>query len=72
MEKTWKSRLVDGIRENRALLVFLATTAFLMLGSIVWVYHVKVLNAPKIYSDGFGYYVYLPALVYRDFGFCFI
>lgn len=43
-----------------------------MLCSIVFVYHVKVLNAPKVYSDGFGYYAYLPALLYGDFSFSFI
>lgn len=59
-------------KENRALLFFLAATAFLMLCSIIWVYHVRVLNAPKVYSDGFGYYVYLPALIYGDFDFGFV
>lgn len=43
-----------------------------MLCSIIWVYHTKVLNAPKVYSDGFGYYVYLPALIYGDFTFSFV
>ena len=51
---------------------FLITTAFLMLCSIAFVYHVKVLNAPKVYSDGFGYFAYLPALIYGDFSFSFI
>lgn len=60
------------VRENALFSVFIAVTAFLMLFCIVWVYHIKVLNAPKVYSDGFGYYLYLPALVYNDFSFGFI
>lgn len=72
MGKSREYRLADRIKGNWALLVFLAVTVFLMLCSIIWVYHVKVLNAPKVYSDGFGYYVYLPALVYGDFGFGFV
>lgn len=59
-------------RQERAFAIFLVITAFLMLVSIVWVYHVKVLNAPKVYSDGFGYYAYLPALLRGDFSFGFI
>ena len=58
--------------ENRWFLVFIIMTAVLMFFSIVWVYHVKVLNAPKVYSDGFGYYLYLPAIIYDDFSFGFI
>lgn len=58
--------------QEKSLVVFLSITAFLMLCSIIWVYHIKVLNAPKVYSDGFGYYAYLPALVYGDFSFSFI
>lgn len=65
-------RLIQWLWQEKALAVFLITTAFLMLCSIVWVYHIKVLNAPKVYSDGFGYYAYLPALVYKDFSFSFI
>lgn len=57
---------------EKALAIFLVITACLMLWSIMWVYHVKVLNAPKVYSDGFGYFAYLPALLYRDFTFRFI
>ena len=72
MEKNMKCKLTYIMKENRALLIFLAATAFLMLCSIIWVYHVKVLNAPKVYSDGFGYYVYLPAMIYRDFSFDFV
>lgn len=60
------------LRHEKALLVFLVITACFMLWSIVWVYHVKVLNAPKVYSDGFGYFAYLPALLYKDFTFGFI
>lgn len=60
------------LKENKMFVLFLMITTFLMLGAIVWVYHVKVLNAPKVYSDGFGYFVYLPALVYGDFGFSFV
>lgn len=59
-------------RQERAFILFLFITAFLMLFSIIWVYHRKVLNAPKVYSDGFGYYAYLPALVRGDFTFGFI
>ncbi len=72
MGKRRSDKWSDWIAENRALLVFVAATAFLMLCSIMWVYHVKVLNAPKVYSDGFGYYAYLPALVYGDFTFGFV
>ena len=64
--------LFDWGVQEKALLIFLIITAFLMLHSIVWVYHTKVLNAPKVYSDGFGYYVYLPALLYGDFTFGFV
>lgn len=54
-------------------ILFLAISAFLMLFSIIWVYHTKVLNAPKVYSDGFGYFLYLPAFfIYHDFSFSFI
>lgn len=53
-------------------LIFLGVSVLLMLCSIIWIYHVKVLNAPKVYSDGFGYYVYLPAVLYRDFSFGFV
>lgn len=60
------------VKENRGLCIFTAVTAFLMFLSIVWVYHVKVLNAPKVYSDGFGYFLYLPAVIHGDFSFAFI
>lgn len=60
------------IRENPGLYIFIALSALLMFFSIVWVYHVKVLNAPKVYSDGFGYYLYLPAITHGDFSFGFI
>lgn len=60
------------IRQDIGLYIFTAVTALLMLFSIIWVYHVKVLNAPKVYSDGFGYYLYLPAVIYGDFSFDFI
>lgn len=66
------NKLFYWLWQERALIIFLAMTAVLMLCSIVWVYHIKVLNAPKIYSDGFGYFAYLPALIYRDFSFSFI
>lgn len=53
--------------------LFLLGTALLMAAAVVWVYHVRVLNAPKVYSDGFGYYLYLPAtFIYHDFSFSFI
>lgn len=65
-------RVKQIIKNEMALLAFLLITAVLMLGSIIWVYHVKVLNAPKVYSDGFGYYAYLPALLRGDFTFGFI
>lgn len=67
IKKMW-----DWIWHEKAFAVFLIVTVFFLLGSIVWVYHVKVLNAPKVYSDGFGYYAYLPALVRGDFTFGFI
>lgn len=52
---------------------FLSISSFLMLFSVIWVYHIKVLNAPKVYSDGFGYFLYLPAFfIYHDFSFSFI
>lgn len=60
------------IRENAGLYLFVTVTALLMLLAIIWVYHVKVLNAPKVYSDGFGYYLYLPAIIHGDFSFGFI
>lgn len=66
------SRVAQWLWQEKALVIFLVMTACLMLGSILWVYHVKVLNAPKVYSDGFGYFAYLPALLYRDFTFRFI
>lgn len=72
MKKSRIYKWADRIKGNRALVVFLTVTAFLMFCSIIWVYHVKVLNAPKVYSDGFGYYVYLPALLYGDFQFGFV
>ncbi len=65
-------KMMKWMLQEKALTAFLIITACLMLGSIVWVYHIKVLNAPKVYSDGFGYYAYLPALIYRDFSFGFI
>lgn len=65
-------RFIHWLLQEKALAAFLLITAFLMLCSIVWVYHIKVLNAPKVYSDGFGYFAYLPALIYRDFSFSFI
>lgn len=70
--KITADRLCNHIRENRGVYLFTAVTAFLMFLSIVWVYHVKVLNAPKVYSDGFGYYLYLPAVIHGDFSFGFI
>lgn len=60
------------IREHLGLYIFIALSALLMFCSIVWVYHVKVLNAPKVYSDGFGYYLYLPAVIHGDFSFGFM
>lgn len=63
---------IDWWRQEKAFTGFLIITVFFMLCSIVWVYHVKVLNAPKVYSDGFGYYAYLPALLRGDFTFGFI
>ncbi len=71
-QKKPHGRLAGWLRQEKALTGFLLLTAFLMACSIVWVYHVKVLNAPKVYSDGFGYYVYLPALIYGDFSFQFV
>lgn len=62
----------EKIKAEKAFTGFLIITVFFMLCSIVWVYHVKVLNAPKVYSDGFGYYAYLPALLRGDFTFGFI
>lgn len=54
-------------------ILFVGISALLMLFSIIWVYHTKVLNAPKVYSDGFGYFLYLPAFfIYHDFSFSFI
>ena len=64
-------RAAEWLRQEKALAGFLLITVVLMFCGIVWVYHVKVLNAPKVYSDGFGYYVYLPALIYGDFSFQF-
>lgn len=72
MRQRKQSMWTNLLKKNTAFIIFLAVTSLLMLFSIVWVYHVKVLNAPKIYSDGFGYYVYLPALVYGDFTFSFV
>lgn len=65
--KNWK----EAMKENKKILLLIGITAVLMLFSIVWVYHFKVLNAPKVYSDGFGYYVYLPAVLHGDFTFSF-
>lgn len=63
---------LENMKEHKRLYLFIIMTAALMLLSIIWVYHTKVLNAPKVYSDGFGYYVYLPALIYGDFSFGFV
>ena len=71
MTKT-AEKMRNHIRQNLWLYLFTGITAFLMLCSIIWVYHVKVLNAPKVYSDGFGYYLYLPAVIHGDFSFSFI
>lgn len=72
-EKQKNGRKITGwLWQEKAFIGFLMITAFFMLCSIVWVYHIKVLNAPKVYSDGFGYYVYLPALIYGDFQFHFV
>ena len=60
------------IKEHLAFIIFSGLTMILMCSSIIWVYHIKVLNAPKVYSDGFGYYVYLPAVLYHDFQFSFV
>ena len=67
IKKMW-----DWVWQEKAFAAFLIITVFFMLVSVVWVYHVKVLNAPKVYSDGFGYFAYLPALLYGDFTFGFI
>lgn len=54
-------------------ILFLGISILLMLFSVIYVYHIKVLNAPKVYSDGFGYFLYLPAFfIYHDFTFSFI
>lgn len=66
------NKLKNILKEHIAFVIFIVTTVILMFMSIVWVYHIKVLNAPKVYSDGFGYYVYLPAVVYHDFNFEFV
>ncbi len=60
------------IRQQLGLCIFIAVTVLLMFTGIVWVYHVKVLNAPKVYSDGFGYYLYLPAVIHGNFSFEFV
>lgn len=60
------------IKENVAFCILLAVSVILMLAGIFYVYHTKVLNAPKVYSDGFGYFAYLPALIRGDFSFSFI
>lgn len=66
-------KIKEYTKDNLAFTIFLGITIFLMFASIIWVYHVRVLNAPKIYSDGFGYYVYLPAtFIYQDFQFSFV
>lgn len=64
--------LIQRMVLRQGIVFFILLTVFLMLCSIIWVYHIKVLNAPKVYSDGFGYYVYLPALLYGDFTFGFV
>lgn len=69
--KNWMQNRLTDIRKHKELFLFVVVTAILMFFSIIWVYHTKVLNAPKVYSDGFGYYVYLPALLYGDFNFTF-
>lgn len=71
-KETSITKSVQWVWKEKAFAAFLLITAFLMLCTIIWVYHVKVLNAPKVYSDGFGYYAYLPALVRGDFTFGFI
>lgn len=70
--KQWGNEMKEKMKAEKAFTGFLIITVFFMLCSIVWVYHVKVLNAPKVYSDGFGYYAYLPALLRGDFTFGFI
>ncbi len=66
-------KAADEMKKEKFFYIFIAVTAALLFAGIVWVYHVKVLNAPKVYSDGFGYYVYLPAtFIYHDFSFGFV
>lgn len=65
------NKIREYIRQNTAFCIFLLITVFFLFFSIIWVYHVKVLNAPKVYSDGFGYYLYLPAVIHNDFSFGF-
>lgn len=65
-------KIYNQVKENKKLVLFIASTVILMLFAVVWVYHIKVLNAPKVYSDGFGYFVYLPAIIYKDFTFSFV
>lgn len=59
-------------KENKKLVFLIVSTAVFMLLAVIWVYHIKVLNAPKVYSDGFGYFVYLPAIIHNDFTFSFV
>lgn len=59
-------------KENKKLVLLIVSTAVFMLLAVIWVYHIKVLNAPKVYSDGFGYFVYLPAIIHNDFTFSFV
>lgn len=64
---------IENIRKKHiGFAIFLLLTVALMVMAIIWVYHIKVLNAPKVYSDGFGYFVYLPAFIFRDFHFHFV
>lgn len=65
-------KVIRKVKENKRLFLLIISTMVLMLFVVIWVYRVKVLNAPKVYSDGFGYFVYLPAILHGDFSFSFI
>ena len=53
---------------NRLLVAFVAVTTALAALSITVIY-AKILPYPPIRSDGFGYYLYLPAIfIYQDVG----
>lgn len=72
--KSAPSKESDGLDRGRKYIyvIFLSLISGLALLTCVYTYHGRY-NSPPIRSDGFGYYVYLPAIfIYNDIHFHFI